>query len=816
MRASLILLVSGLLVGCGSTGLAADAVVGTDASRGLVITDAGRTNAIVAVAPGLEDKSWERRAARDLVHFIQLMSGAELELADTDEAVKAALGQKDRPVLVVGSLALAQDKSLSAALADAAKKNPTLRADAIVLRRSGNRVYLAGTNDDAHYYAVAKLLNLWGCRWYMPTEFGQCIPESPTLTVEKLDYAYGSPFEVRGYWISWNGAQEGAPEFRRRNFMNDVHVSGGHVLGKYTQSVVPEGKTVMNIPIVEDATADAVANHSDVDRMFAEGKDFSLGTEDGIYESASPLDAEVRANLYDKYFQTATLTDNFLLFYNKVCDRLLAKHPNSTSHIGFLAYSNLTIPPQRQITAAKPLVASLAPIDIDPNHAMDDPRSPPKQEYREMVYRWSQVMEGRVFIYDYDQGMLVWRDIPNPVVQWIADDIQHYRKAGVLGISTESRNAIATVFLNLHVRGQLLWNPDTNVEELLADFYPRFYGPAAQAMAAYWGALHDAWRDTLVTEHEYMVIPAIYTPELIDTLRKHLEAGEAAMKKAEAQFASRRDWTKYQERMKFTRLSFNLIDQYTAMVRAAASEGDYAKAAALGDQAVATRYELGGMNNTFTTRVIPTMPVPEKAGSPAWMLGEVEQYRKLASFIDGSRGKLIAKLPLEWAFRRDPNDTGMVSGFAYNPIDLSYWSQHGKQLTPEQRKDYPTTQWEMLRTDLYAQAQGVLHPDWQSFTGYLWYRTDVKLSKDDAAGNVHVMFPGLFNEAWLYVNGYLVAHRPFPQMWWLSDYTFEWDVDLTGKLQPGDNTIAVRLHNPHHFGGMFRRPFLYRPVEKSE
>src|SRR5690606_24474735 len=98
--------------------------------------------------------------------------------------------------------------------------------------------------------------------------------------------------------------------------------------------------------------------------------------------------------------------------------------------------------------------------------------------------------------------------------------------------------------------------------------------------------------------------------------------------------------------------------------------------------------------------------------------------RKLASFIDGSRGKLIAKLPLEWAFRRDPNDTGMVSGFAYNPIDLSYWSQHGKQLTPEQRKDYPTTQWEMLRTDLYAQAQGVLHPDWQSFTGYLWYRTD--------------------------------------------------------------------------------------------
>jgi len=35
-------------------------------------------------------------------------------------------------------------------------------------------------------------------------------------------------------------------------------------------------------------------------------------------------------------------------------------------------------------------------------------------------------------------------------------------------------------------------------------------------------------------------------------------------------------------------------------------------------------------------------------------------------------------------------------------------------------------------------------------------------------------------------------------------------VDLTGKLKPGENLIALRIDNPHHFGGMFRRPFLYR------
>jgi hypothetical protein len=216
------------------------------------------------------------------------------------------------------------------------------------------------------------------------------------------------------------------------------------------------------------------------------------------------------------------------------------------------------------------------------------------------------------------------------------------------------------------------------------------------------------------------------------------------------------------------------------------------------------------MNTTFTNIIITKMPVPESAATgPAWLMGEIEQYKKIGELTDGKQGKLITKLPIAWAFHRDPHDTGVVMGYAYNPVDLTYWNEHGKSMKAEQRKDYPTNQWEMLNTDFYAQAQGILHPDWQSFTGHLWYRTSVKLDAAQTQGKVHVMFPGLFNEAWLYINGNMVGHREFPAIWWLSDYKFEWDVDLTGKLTPGENTITVRLNNPHHFGGMFRRPFLY-------
>ncbi len=35
------------------------------------------------------------------------------------------------------------------------------------------------------------------------------------------------------------------------------------------------------------------------------------------------------------------------------------------------------------------------------------------------------------------------------------------------------------------------------------------------------------------------------------------------------------------------------------------------------------------------------------------------------------------------------------------------------------------------------------------------------------------------------------------------------------KLKPGKNSVVLRINNPHHFGGMFRRPFLYQAMGKE-
>ncbi len=682
------------------------------------------------------------------------------------------------------------------------KKNPVLRADAIVIKTEGNRIYLAGSNDDSHCFAVAELLRRWGCRFFMPTEFGECIPEYSKLVVDEIDFAYGPPFEIRKYWISWIGDTTGKEQFMRLNMMNNEVVPSGHALAAYTKDIAPDGNP-FKVPISEKSTAEHVA--AKIENHYAAGKRISLGMEDGLYSSDSPKDKELMALQWDKYFMSPSMSDAFMEFYNNVADILMNKYPESKAKIGFLAYSNMTIPPVRDIVAKQPLVAYLAPIDIDPIHGMDDIESPPRQEYKNMMYKWAKIMQGRVVIYDYDQGMLVWRDIPNPSIASVRQDIKHYRDAGILGIDTESRGAFATTFINLYIRGRLMWNPDENVDKLIEEFYPAFYGPMAKPMSEYWNAIFNAWADTIVTEHEYFVAPAIYTPELVQFLEKKLIEAEKIAEKISVKKDKSNNEKLYLERMKFTRMSFDILKNYMAMVKEAATNADYATAVSFGEKALAVREQLTAMSGIFTTY--------KRIGEHgyAWWPGEVQQYKELAGLIDGTKGTLVKKLPLEWAFMRDPENTGLQEKYYECSVDLSYWESNFRNLTVRNRKDYPEKTWEIVRADLYIQAQGIRTRDRQSYTGYGWYRTEIELSNQDIQGNVHIMFPGLFNECWPYVNGQQVAHREnYKPLWWFNDYKFEWDIDLTGKLKPGRNTIALRFYNPHHFGGMFRRPFIYR------
>ena len=137
------------------------------------------------------------------------------------------------------------------------KKDPTYRADAIAVRSAGDRVFLAGANDESHYFAVSWLLQHWGCRWYMPTEFGEVVPEKSELRLGDIDIAYAPPFEIRHYWLSWLADNTGADEFSRRNFMNGTFtLQMAHGLGELTKELVPPGGTASHVSLSDPKTAE--------------------------------------------------------------------------------------------------------------------------------------------------------------------------------------------------------------------------------------------------------------------------------------------------------------------------------------------------------------------------------------------------------------------------------------------------------------------------------------------------------------------------------------------------------------------------------
>src|SRR4051794_40148173 len=63
--------------------IASGQVAGVSGADDLVIAQGGASSAIVAVSPKAGE--WEKRAANDLVHYIELLSGARAQLANTDK-----------------------------------------------------------------------------------------------------------------------------------------------------------------------------------------------------------------------------------------------------------------------------------------------------------------------------------------------------------------------------------------------------------------------------------------------------------------------------------------------------------------------------------------------------------------------------------------------------------------------------------------------------------------------------------------------------------------------------------------------------------
>ena len=186
------------------------AVAGTEGVSPLFIVKDGKAGVVIVRSP--QAGPIEQHAAEDLAKYINLMTGAPVPIVTAADA--KTLLSSQRPAIWVGRAALEANPRMAERLQATVKQKPVLRADGIALLREGNKVFLAGSNDESHYFAVAELLRAWGVRWFMPGAFGECVPEQTELAVGDLDIFYAPPFEARTFGISWLGSGRRPGRFR--------------------------------------------------------------------------------------------------------------------------------------------------------------------------------------------------------------------------------------------------------------------------------------------------------------------------------------------------------------------------------------------------------------------------------------------------------------------------------------------------------------------------------------------------------------------------------------------------------------------------
>ncbi len=184
------------------------AVCGSYPAAGMDVVHDGRPVATIVVRSDGPDAKTGRRARQEpsdsraagvLAEWVQKMTGAELPVADT--------APKGAPAIYVGAAAIQAGLRLD--------KIDSPSREGLHVVCDGTRLLLAGQNGTATVKSVCRLLEHWGCRYYMDHPLGEVYPKCKTLSAGKLDIQekpgmlyrriWGSRWSGDTTWKIWNG-----------------------------------------------------------------------------------------------------------------------------------------------------------------------------------------------------------------------------------------------------------------------------------------------------------------------------------------------------------------------------------------------------------------------------------------------------------------------------------------------------------------------------------------------------------------------------------------------------------------------------------
>jgi len=494
-------------------------------SWGMVLVENGKPGGVIIVALDAPDSV--QYAARELQSYLQEVSGATLTIAHTpsntlcnifigESEFTKTLGLSTAGLKSDGFKIITGENFLAIFGRDyAGPPIYGLRVPWRYIDVYNEKLKLGAFGETGTLFGVYHFLEKFcGVRWYMPGELGTVIPQKTTLLTEAITLEKSPDYEYRYPWLCYFATADQDAQWYRRVGFGAAYpaqiIDSFQFFLKYKDShpeyfaLIDGQRDFTNRSCVVGGGNLCLANPQVAEQWIADINDyfdknpqqfiFPLSPNDGMVKICECQDCQ--AQIDKELGNTGEFSNYVWTFIDKVARGVAIKHPDK--FVGGIAYANYNMPPTR-IPRLSPNVAVM--ICKSRGWYVDKAYC---EKIHETMAGWQAKTVNIYFWEYYLYSRMPWRGLPVFYPHMIAEELKSLQGISKgeffdCGSFADDPPQPTTInypglqHLNMYVTAKLYWDADLNIDNLLDEYYEKFYGPARDSMKAFWTTAEEIW-----------------------------------------------------------------------------------------------------------------------------------------------------------------------------------------------------------------------------------------------------------------------------------------------------------------------------------
>jgi len=497
---------------------------------------------ITAIAVEAGAHAVEKAAARELQQYLTRLGGKEWPVLEIGRDPLP-----DQGVLYVGPSQPALQRGLYTE-----EEREELGPDGFVARARKGNVVLVGGGYRGTVYAVYRLLEKLGCRFY--ADELEVVPEKGGVTIpDSLNVTDRPAFEWRASWVTQSPMKCGLSPGEWEARVGDVNLPkmmaippGGfwhHTMGFLMPAekwFEPHPEYFAQIRGERRRVEPAVQQYCLSNPHFRQ--DLTQAVLQWMADNPEPLYYPVHygdvgnfcecADCQALYEEKGSVTDAVIWFLNQIAQAVEPQHPDK--FLTILAYWGTRRPPVKVRPARNLLIVfcAISECQARPWSAPINRKLNVPQHLEQWIALHPLGPKGLItFEYPCTYHYVGY---PYPALYAFAENLRYYHRLGLRGVYICGLTRGHLVHLYSYVMPRLMWNPEQPLEPLIEEFTQAWYGRAGKPMREYVDALH---RGAMSSPSEGVMdchagpgqrfFRELLTPEFTNQLYRHFADAEA-------------------------------------------------------------------------------------------------------------------------------------------------------------------------------------------------------------------------------------------------------------------------------------------------